>query len=574
MTEAGKFIDEAEHELRDVWVENERASWVNATYITDDTDWLVARATERSMASVARLMKAARRFAPLALTPDLARKYYLLGIMTSLPAPSDGEARRELADISTDLNSAYGKGKGCLDGDKECLDLQALSEIMASSRDYDRLLKAWKAWHQVARPMRAKYQRFVELANQGAQEIAFNDVGVLWRARYDMTPAQFEAEENRLWQQVRPLYEQLHCYVRRKLGATYGQDKVPGGKPIPAHLLGNMWAQDWSNIYPLVEAYAGEASLDVTAQLKAQSYDAVRMAKTGEAFFTSLGLRALPETFWSRSMLTKPPAREVVCHASAWDVDMRGDVRIKMCIDPTEEDLVTIHHELGHDYYFMAYDNLSPLLQQGANDGFHEGIGDTLALSITPSYLKQLGLLDKVPDNPKAELNVLLKRALAKVAFLPFGMLIDQWRWEVFDGRISASDYNAGWWKLRTEYQGIAAPLARSEVDFDPGAKYHIPANVPYARYFLAHILQFQFHKALCAAAGYSGPLHKCSIFGSKLAGAKLQAMLELGASKPWPEALEAVTGPRTMDASALLEYFAPLGEFLATQNAGQTCGW
>ncbi|MGB1274288.1 MAG: M2 family metallopeptidase, partial [Nannocystaceae bacterium] len=259
---------------------------------------------------------------------------------------------------------------------------------------------------------------------------------------------------------------------------------------------------------------------------------------------------------------------------SAWDVTSNNDLRIKMCIKVDHEDLVTIHHELGHNYYYNSYYTLPILFQNAAHDGFHEGIGDAIALSITPSYLKKVGLLDKVSNTDKAVINSQMQIALDKISFLPFGKLVDQWRWDVFSGKTGSDAYNKRWWQLREEFQGIKAPEPRDESAFDPGAKYHIPGNTPYARYFLAHILQFQFHKAMCEAAGFKGPLHECSVYGSKEAGTKLRAMLALGQSKPWPDALEKLTGTRKMDASALLEYFAPLRAYLAEQNKGRTCGW
>ena len=389
-----------------------------------------------------------------------------------------------------------------------------------------------------------------------------------------MPPEKFEQDTDRLWTQVKPIYDSLHCYARKKLRDKYGKDKVADKAPIPAHLLGNMWAQEWDNIYDVLEPYKGEASINVTKGIEKKKLDAVGMVRIAEKFFTSLGMDPLPDTFWQRSLFTKPKDREVVCHASAWDVTYDNDLRIKMCIHPTEEDLVTIHHELGHDYYYHSYHKLPILLQQGANDGFHEGIGDTLALSVTPDYLKNLGLIDKVPQSEKAEINFLMKRALASIAFLPFGKLIDQWRWDVFSGKTKPSEYNKAWWELRRKYQGIVAPVERTEQDFDPGAKYHVPANTPYIRYFLARIYQFQFHRALCKAAGQTGPLHKCSIYGSKEAGAKLKALLEMGASKPWPEAMAAITGQNEADATAILDYFAPLQKWLDEQNKGEQCGW
>ncbi len=570
---AQTIIEGAENQLREAYAERDRMDWVNMTYITEDTEWLAARATEKVMELTTNITKAYRRFENLQLPAEVARKFMLLRVAPTLPAPSDAALRRELAGLTTELTSMYGKGKYC-PPKGECLDIGALTKILAENRDYDKQLEAWNGWHDIAPPMRDKYVRFVQLGNMGAKEMGFSDLGELWRSRYDMTPAAFEAEGERLYQQIKPFYESLHCYVRKKLSEKYGEQKVPRKGPIPAHLLGNMWAQEWSNVYPLVEPFAGQASLDVTAAIEKNKYDAQKMMKTGESFFTSLGMPALPETFWQRSMFSKPKDREVVCHASAWDIGMSGDVRVKMCTEPNEEDLQTIHHELGHIYYYMMYGKLSPLFQDGAHDGFHEGIGDTLVLSMTPNYLKQLGLLSDVPNNDKAEINTLMKRALDKVAFLPFGKLVDQWRWEVFDGRIKPTELNAGWWRLRTQYQGIAPATARGEQYFDAGAKYHIPGNTPYARYFLSHILQFQFHRALCRAAGHQGPLHECSIYGSKAAGEKLMAMLRMGSSQPWPEALAAISGETTMDASALAEYFQPLKGWLDEQTRGESCGW
>jgi peptidyl-dipeptidase A len=507
----------------------------------------------------------------------LARKLELLRTSIVLPAPSDPALASELTEIATRMEGLYGAGQYCRDPAEpsSCLDLDGLSRILATSRDPQVLLNAWRGWRTISPPIRPLYRRFVELANAGAKDLGFNDTGALWRSKYDLPPEAFSAELDRLWSQVRPLYESLHCFVRSRLQAQYGKQLVPDGQPIPAHLLGNMWAQQWGNIYPLVAPPGDARGFDLTQLLRAKQVDPKELVRYGERFFTSVGFDPLPETFWERSMFSKPADREVVCHASAWDIDFDRDVRIKMCIDVGEEDFVTVHHELGHNYYQMAYREQPFIYRDSANDGFHEGIGDTLALSVTPEYLVSIGLLDKLPDS-SGDIGLLLNTALDKVAFLPFGLLIDKWRWGVFSGEIPAEKYNQAWWDLVRKYQGVVPPVARSEQDFDPGAKYHVPANTPYARYFLAHILQFQFHRSLCKTAGNTSPLHRCSIYGNKQAGEKLANMLELGLSRPWPDALEAVTGQREMDASAVLEYFAPLKRWLDAENkrAGARCGW
>jgi peptidyl-dipeptidase A len=572
--EARQFVNAAERRLLKLWIAAGRASWVQQTFITDDTEEIAAEADEAVKAATAELAGEARRYEGMKLPEDVARKLKLIKLSVDIPSPRDPAESAELSQIDASLQSDYGKGKWCPDGPQgKCLALNDLENILAASRDPDELLRVWKGWHAIAPPMRKRYERMVVLANEGARETGFADTGAMWRSNYDMAPDAFSAELDRLWQQVRPLYVSLHAYVRWQLEKKYGASAVSEDRPIPAHLLGNMWSQDWSNIYPLVAPPNADPGYDLTEILKSKQIDAIGMVHYGERFFMSLGFAALPQTFWERSLFTKPRDRDVVCHASAWDVDYVEDLRIKMCIEPKAEDFTTIHHELGHNFYQRAYDQQPPLFRGSANDGFHEAIGDTIALSVTPEYLRQIGLLEAIPPS-SADIGLLLHRALDKVAFLPFGLLIDKWRWEVFSGQVTPENYNKAWWELREKYQGIAPPVARSEADFDPGAKYHVASNTPYARYFLAAILQYQFHRALCREAGYKGPLHRCSIYNNKEVGARLNKMLSMGASRPWPEALEVLTGEKQMDATAILEYYAPLKAWLDEQNKGHKVDW
>ncbi|HEY5884694.1 MAG TPA: M2 family metallopeptidase [Pyrinomonadaceae bacterium] len=568
--EAEKFLTDAEKRLLDLNIKASRAAWIKSTYINDDSEALAAEANENVIAATTELAEQSKRFESLDLSAESKRKLKLLKLALTLPAPKDPKERNELTKIAASMEGDYGKGKYCPDGPQgKCLSLSELEQIMGNSRDPEELKKAWAGWHQIAVPIRKDYVRFVELSNKGAAEMGFKDTGAMWRSKYDMEPDAFAAEMERLWQQVKPLYDSLYTYTRRKLSEKYGKEVVAEDKPIPAHLLGNMWAQTWGNVYPLLAPANADRGYDLTQTLKARNTDAKQMVRYGEAFFTSVGFEPLPPTFWDRSLFTKPADREVVCHASAWDIDYEKDVRLKMCIQINEEDFSVVHHELGHNYYQMAYSGKPFLFRESANDAFHEAIGDTIALSVTPPYLKQLGLIDKVPD-PQADVGFLLNRALDKVAFLPFGYLVDQWRWKVFSGEVKPDQYNKAWWDLREKYQGVAPPVPRSEQDFDPGAKYHVPANTPYARYFLAAILQFQFHRALCREAGFTGPLYQCSIYGNKKAGEKLKAMLAMGASEPWPAALKAMTGEDKMDATAIIDYFAPLKSWLDEQNGKQ----
>ena len=571
--EARAFVDDAEARLLEVWIDAARADWVQANFITDETTAIAASAQTVVIGATMELATEAARFDGVALPEETRRKLLLLKTSMGLAAPADPALQAELAGITTSMESTYGRGVYCPGDGEDCLDLPQMERMFAESRDTDELLDLWTGWRTISPPLRSPYVRFTELANAGARDLGFTDLGELWRAGYDMPPDQFTVELERLWSQVRPLYESLHCHVRAKLADEYGSAVVPPDEPIPAHLLGNMWSQTWANIYDIVGPARSDPGYDLTRLLESNRVDELEMVRYGERFFSSLGFDPLPTTFWERSLFVQPVDRDVVCHASAWDLDYESDVRIKMCIGVNDEDFVTIHHELGHNYYQRAYQQQSPLHRTSANDGFHEGIGDTIALSITPEYLAEVGLLRRVPPADR-DLGLLLRLALDKVAFLPFGLMVDQWRWKVFSGEIGPEEYNEGWWDLRTEYQGIRAPVPRSEADFDPGAKYHIPANTSYTRYFLAHILQFQFHRALCEVAGVEGPLHRCSIFGSLEAGARLNTMLAMGASRPWPDALEVVTGQREMDATAILGYFAPVQAWLDEQNAGRSCGW
>ncbi|MCI1709487.1 MAG: M2 family metallopeptidase [Chiayiivirga sp.] len=573
--DADAFVARVNEEAKADYPEAASAQWIASTYINSDSQLVAAKANERSLAKLGANVEASKQYSSLQLKPETARGIHLLKLATSMPAPKDPKKLSELTQIATKMEGMYGSGQYCTgEGDaRKCRPLGELEDTLRSSRDYDAQLDAWQGWHTVSPPMRADYQRFAELINEGSKELGFANAGEMWRAGYDMSPADFEKETDRLWDQVKPLYEDLHCYVKGKLETKYG-DKGSVDGMIPAHLTGNMWAQQWGNIWDLVEPYKNAGSLDITGGLEKQKYDHVKMVQRAEDFYTSLGMPALPKSFYEKSQLLKPRDRDVVCHASAWDMNYQGDVRIKMCIQPNEDEFTTIYHELGHVYYYLAYNHLPPMFQSGAHDGFHEAIGDTIVLSMTPKYLSSIGLVDEPRVSQESLINGQLKMALDKVAFLPFGKLIDQWRWAVFDGRIKPEDYNKAWWELRKKYQGVAPATARGEEFFDPGAKYHVPGNTPYTRYFLSHVLQFQFYKALCDASGHTGPLHECSFYGNKEAGAKYWAMMQKGQGQPWQQTMKELTGGEQMDASAILDYFAPLQGWLKEQNQGKTCGW
>ena len=568
---ARAFIADAEAQLAQNSEFVGRTAWNQATNITFDTNLLLSRASAESTKLSVELANATKQFEGIDLPADLARKMQVLRSSITIPAPSTAGAADELAEITTRLDSTYATGTFNYKG--EDLNLDQLSTIIETSRDPAELKAVWEGWRTVSPAMRDDYARMVDIANEGANELGFPNLADMWLSNYDMAPEEMSAEVERLWTQVQPLYEELHCYVRAELNDHYGDEVQAGTGPIRADLLGNMWAQSWSGIYPLVAPDVSAETYDLTDILESKGFDAIKMVEQGEGFFSSLGMPELPQTFWERSQIVRPRDREVVCHASAWDLDNEEDIRIKMCTEVNAEDFFTVHHELGHNYYQRAYKDQDFLYKDGAHDGFHEAIGDFIGLSITPSYLKQIGLIDQEPS-ADADLALLMNTALDKIAFLPFAISVDSWRWGVLRGDTAAGAYNQSWVDTRLKNQGIIPPGPRPADAFDPGAKYHIPGNTPYLRDFLSFVMQFQFHEAACEMAGWEGPLHRCSIYNNKEVGARFEEMMELGASKPWPDALEAFTGTREMDGSAIAAYFDPLVVYLKEENKGRTCGW
>ncbi|MEO9462794.1 MAG: M2 family metallopeptidase [Marinomonas sp.] len=574
---ASDWVDMVEADMASFGIDAARIAWINSTYIIHDSDELAAKyGAEGTKKSVAYANEAAKYAGVAGLDPEVKRKLDMLRNSIVMPAPTREGAADELAGIATKLGSAYGKGKATLNGE-EIAGVDVEAEMGSLERTPAEKAEMWASWHDnVGAPMKDDYVAMTAIANEGAKDLGYDDLGAMWRSNYDMDPDQFAAETERMWQEVKPLYLALHTYVRSKLNEKYGDEVQAATGPIRADLLGNMWAQEWGNIYPLVAPEgAGDIGYDLTELIEEKGWDEKDMVKVGEGFFSSLGFDPLPETFWERSQFVKPADREVVCHASAWNLDNVDDLRIKMCIKRNADDFKVIHHELGHNYYQRAYNKENYLYLTGANDGFHEAIGDMISLSITPEYLVQIDMLDRdqVPSADK-DIGLLLREAMDKVAFLPFGLMVDRYRWSLFDGSVAPENYNKAWTDLRREYQGIVPPVERPADGFDPGAKYHIPGNVPYTRYFLARILQFQFYKSACDTAKWEGPLHRCSFYGNEEVGENLNAMLEMGASKPWPDALEAFTGERQMSGKAMVDYFAPLMEWLEEQNKGKPKGW
>ncbi len=553
------------------------ASWISSNFITYDSQKVIADyGTKSTLKSLQRSREAAS-FDGLDTSKENQRMLNILKSSFVMPPPLDEELASELSEITTSLEAMYGSGEYCFD-DEECYDLEAFESIIDNSRDPKELLRAWEGWHEIGKPMKPMYMRMVDIGNQGSVDLGYEGLSDLWFSKYDMPAEDFLDDTDRVWSEVKPLYDALHCHVRAKLNEHYGDEVISKTGPLPVHMLGNMWGQSWSNIYDLVyEEKSDSKYIDVTKIINEKSLSEIEMVEYAEDFFISMGFKPLPETFWERSLFVKPRDRSVVCHASAWNLDpANNDLRIKMCIEKNEEDFITIHHELGHIFYYQAYNHIPTVFQAGANDGFHEAFGDLLTLSITPDYLVDIGFIseDDAEEAKHDPIGLLMKQALDGVVIVPWALMLDKWRSGVFDGDIDESNLNSSWWSLREEYQGINTSYERSENYFDPGAKYHIPGNTPYTRYYLASIMQYQFHEALCNLINYDGYLHECSIYGNKEAGDRIISTMAMGQSLPWQEAFENLTGSRQLSGKSIMNYYAPLKEWLDEENKNRTCGW
>ena len=553
------------------------ASWISSNFITYDSQKVIADYGTRYTLKSLERSREASAFDDVSTSAENRRMLNILKSSFVMPPPLNKELASELSSITTSLEAMYGSGEHCYE-DGSCYDLEAFESIIDNSRDPEELLKAWQGWHEIGKPMKSMYMRMVDIGNQGSKDLGYQGLSDLWFSKYDMPADEFLNETDRVWEEVKPLYDALHCHVRAKLNEHYGDNVVPESGPLPVHLLGNMWGQSWSNIYDLVYTEESQQnSVDVTKIIEEKGLNEIEMVEYAEDFFLSIGFEPLPDTFWERSLFVKPRDRSVVCHASAWNLDpANNDLRIKMCIEKNEEDFVTIHHELGHIFYYQAYNHLPTLFQGGANDGFHEAFGDLLTLSITPDYLTQIDFITEEQASVAKEdpIGLLMKQALDGVVVVPWALMLDKWRSGVFNGEIDETNLNSSWWKLREYYQGINTSTERSEDYFDPGAKYHIPGNTPYTRYYLARIMQYQFHEALCNEIEFDGLLHECSIYGSEKAGDKIISTMAMGESLPWQDAFENLTGSRKLSGKSILNYYAPLKDWLDEQNENRTCGW
>ncbi len=572
-----KFLLEVEQEYKEEGPIINSASWISSNFITYDSQKVIADYGTRYTLKSLENSRRASDFNNVDTTSDKKRMLNILKSSFVMPPPFDSNLAKELSKITTSLEAMYGNGEYCYE-DGSCFDLEAFEAIIDKSRNPEELLSAWKGWHEIGKPMKPMYMRMVEIGNQGSKDLGYKGLSDLWFSKYDMPAEDFLSETDRVWEEVKPLYDALHCHARAKLNDYYGDDIVSDSGPLPVHLLGNMWGQTWSNIYDIIYTEGSKSnSVNVTRIIEEKSLNEIEMVEYAEDFFLSIGFKPLPDTFWERSLFVKPSDRSVVCHASAWNLDpANNDLRIKMCIQKNEEDFITIHHELGHIFYYQAYNHLPYLFQGGANDGFHEAFGDLLTLSITPDYLMNIDFIseDEATIAKEDPIGLLMKQALEGVVVIPWALMLDKWRSGVFNGEIDESNLNSSWWDLREQYQGISTSSERSEEYFDPGAKYHIPGNTPYTRYYLARIMQYQFHEALCKEMGFDGPLHECSIYGSKTAGEKIISTMALGESQPWQDTFENLTGSRQLSGKSILNYYAPLKDWLDDQNKQRTCGW
>ncbi len=568
------FIVRAEQELTLADAANQRAQWVNQTNLNEDTNWLAARASERFTAVQMNLARTAATYRSRDIDPIIARKLALLAVAVRSPAPPSSDQAGQWADLRTRLVARYNQQR-VVDGERMLGSYGEVRHAMETTRDPEALLHLWHEWHAVGHDLEDDYARYVALSRQGAQSLGFHDVGELWRSVYDMSPTEMAADTERLWAEIRPLYAALHCHTRAALSKAYGAGVQAPAGPIRIELTRNPMGMYWVGAYDLLATGLPTPGYDLDHLLESHPSSGEALAHYADRFWTSTGLPAMPASFWTRSLFDKPSDRTVACSGSAAIVGDPTDVRLKMCVGNNALDFSTVHHEVGHAVYALAYQEQPYLFRGAANDAFHEAVADLGALSITPAYLQAIGIITPAEAlGADQDLGLLLRMALQRVTFLPFSLIVDRWRWQVYAGAVPPAQYDATWWSLVAQYQGLMPGETRPEGSFDIAALPHITSDISYIRYFYAYLIEFQLFKAACDAAGWTGPLHRCSLYGNAAAGAHLRPMLAMGASRPGADALEAGTGARRVSAEGLLAYFAPLRAYLDAQNQERQCGW
>ncbi|XP_025976569.2 angiotensin-converting enzyme 2 [Dromaius novaehollandiae] len=580
------FLTEFNIKAEDISYESSLASWNYNTNITEETSMKMNEADAKWSAFYDEASRNASNFPLANITDDLIR-LQIQSLQDRGSSVLSSEKYTRLSTVLNTMSTIYSTGTVCKPSDPfNCLVLEpGLDAIMADSTDYHERLWAWEGWRaDVGRLMRPLYEEYVDLKNEAAKLNGYSDYGDYWRANYEADyPEAYKYSRDQLiedvektFEQIKPLYEQLHAYVRHRLEQFYGPELISSTGCIPAHLLGDMWGRFWTNLYALTVPYPAKPNIDVTSAMVENNWDVLKIFKTAEAFFASVGLYNMTEGFWNNSMLTEPTDnRKVVCHPTAWDMG-KEDYRIKMCTKVTMDDFLTAHHEMGHIEYDMAYSHLPYLLRSGANEGFHEAVGEIMSLSAaTPQHLKSLGLLEPTfQEDAETEINFLLKQALTIVGTMPFTYMLEKWRWMMFNGKITKQEWMKRWWEMKREIVGVVEPVLHDETYCDPAALFHVANDYSFIRYYTRTIYQFQFQEALCKAAEHTGPLHTCDITNSTAAGQNLRQMLELGRSKPWTQALESITGEKYMNATPLLNYFEPLFNWLQKNNSGRSVGW
>ncbi|KAM6291936.1 angiotensin-converting enzyme 2 [Porphyrio hochstetteri] len=584
--EAQRFLEDFNRRVEDISYESSIASWNYNTNITEENANKMNEADSKWSAFYDEASRNASSF-PLASIQDDLTRLQIQSLQDRGSSNLSPEKYERLSTVLSKMSTIYSTGTVCKTTEpSECLVLEpGLDIIMANSTDYHERLWAWEGWRaNVGRMMRPLYEEYVDLKNEIATLNNYSDYGDYWRANYEADyPENYKYSRDQLikdvektFEQIKPLYQQLHAYVRHRLEQFYGPEFISSTGCLPAHLLGDMWGRFWTNLYPLTVPYPAKPNIDVTSTMVLKKWDAMKIFKAAETFFDSIGLYKMTEGFWNNSMLTEPTDnRKVVCHPTAWDLG-KGDYRIKMCTKVTMDDFLTAHHEMGHIEYDMAYSKQPYLLRGGANEGFHEAVGEIMSLSAaTPQHLKSLDLLEPTfQEDEETEINFLLKQALTIVGTMPFTYMLEKWRWMVFRGEITKEEWTKRWWEMKREIVGVVEPVLHDETYCDPAVLFHVSNDYSFIRYYTRTIYQFQFQEALCKAANHNGPLHTCDITNSTAAGTKLRELLELGRTKPWTQALENVTGEKYMNAAPLLHYFEPLYEWLQGNNSGRYIGW
>jgi len=568
VAEAQAFIEEYTAEWLKLYKAEGEAQWAANTRIVEGDDTIEEEANRASEAMAAfsgsvETIEKTRAFLERKDRLDPLQVKQLEAILyqaANSPQTAPDLVKRRIA-AETEQNSKLFGFDFTIDG--KSVSTNEIDDLLEDSNDLDARLNAWRASKEVGKVLKGGLAELVSLRNQTVQALGYDNYFHYQVSDYGMTVDEMMALNRQLVEDLRPLYRELHTWARYEFAKRYGVDEVPD--LLPAHWLPNRWAQDWSSMVTV-------EGLDIDGALADKEPE--WLVKQAERFYRSLGFGELPASFWEKSSLYPlPPDANYKknTHASAWHIDLQDDVRCLMSVVPSARWYETTHHELGHIYYYISYTNpdVPPLLREGANRAFHEGVGSLLGMaSMQKPFMAGLGLVD--PDAETDQIKALLKEALNTVVFIPFSAgTMTHFERDLYAGGLTKDEFNKRWWAHVRSFQGVAPPQPRGEDYCDAATKTHIINDAAqYYDYALSYVILHQLHDHIAKNILDQDP-RQTNYYGSKDVGKFLYDILKLGGSEDWRKVMRDRLG-QELSAKPMLDYFEPLLAWLQERNQGR----